>query len=78
MKVGDKVRHKYSRTPGVIVKDMGCIQPYQSNAPLAESYPAEQAWRVEFYFDVKLSGGRRGYTDQQGCWESDLELVEST
>ncbi len=75
MKIGDKVKRKGLPVTGTITRDLGVRSPEGSNAPLASHSRPEQAWMVEFTFDVPLSDGRRGYTDQQGCWESDIELA---
>lgn len=68
MTPGTLVRHRRTKMTGTILRDMGICQPDHRFAP-------EQAYMVEFVYDVPLSEGRRGYIDQQGCWASDLETI---
>lgn len=67
MKLGDRVTRLRTRAVGTIIRDLGVMNPLQSQAPLADISKPEQAWRVRFEL--------AGYTDEMNCWESDLEIV---
>lgn len=52
--------------PAVILRDLGLLTPKSSSAPLAESWPPEQAYMIEVQFP--------GFADKRGAWESDLTV----